>query len=87
MYIAVAHKGEASIAQIARDFWISETCLQCWLKINSRKKSLDPEQLRAVCHPNAFNVDCPVATLGRPGLARAQRPFGCSLYQLAGVSA
>jgi hypothetical protein len=36
---------------------------------------------------NAFTVDCPVATLGRPGLARAQRPFGCSRYQVAGVSA
>jgi transposase len=32
--IAVARKGEASIAQIARDFGISESCLQRWLKID-----------------------------------------------------
>ena len=31
--IAVARKGEASIAQIAKDFGISESCLQRWLKI------------------------------------------------------
>ena len=31
--IAVARKGEASVAQVARDFGISESCLQRWLKI------------------------------------------------------
>jgi transposase len=31
--IAVARKGEASMAQIARDFGISESCLSRWLKI------------------------------------------------------
>jgi transposase-like protein len=35
--IAVARKGEASIAQIARDFGISESCLQRWLKIAGRE--------------------------------------------------
>ena len=29
--VAVARRGEAPIAQIARDFWISETCLRNWL--------------------------------------------------------
>jgi transposase len=38
--IAVAHKGEASIAQGARDFGISESCLARWLKM------ADPEELR-----------------------------------------
>ncbi len=31
--VAVARKGEASIAQIAKDFGISESCLHRWLKI------------------------------------------------------
>jgi transposase len=34
--IAVARKGEASISQVARDFGISESCLQRWLKIADR---------------------------------------------------
>src|SRR3954466_3837883 len=31
--IAVAGKGAASIAKVAKDFGISESCLQRWLKI------------------------------------------------------
>jgi transposase len=31
--IAVARRGEAPVAQIARDFGISEACLHRWLKI------------------------------------------------------
>lgn len=31
--VAVARKGEASIAQVARDFGVSESCLQRWLKL------------------------------------------------------
>jgi transposase len=34
---SVARKGEASIAQVARDFGVSESCLQRWLKIADRK--------------------------------------------------
>ena len=40
--IAVARKGEASISQIARDFGISESCLQRWLKIADREDGLVP---------------------------------------------
>jgi transposase len=40
--IAVARKGEASISQIARDFGISESCLQRWLKIADREDGLAP---------------------------------------------
>jgi transposase len=40
--IAVARKGEASIAQIARDFGISESCLQRWLKIADREDRIAP---------------------------------------------
>ena len=31
--VAVARKGEAPVAQIAKDFGISESCLHRWLKI------------------------------------------------------
>jgi transposase len=34
--IAVARKGELSIAQIARDFGVSESCIARWLKIADR---------------------------------------------------
>lgn len=27
--VAVARKGEASIAQVAKDFGVSESCMQC----------------------------------------------------------
>jgi transposase len=40
--IAVARKGEASVAQIARDFGISESCLARWLKIADREDGLTP---------------------------------------------
>jgi transposase len=35
--VAVARKGEAPIAQIARDFGISESCLSRWLKLADRE--------------------------------------------------
>ena len=38
--IAVARTGEASISQVARDFGISESCLQRWLKIADRDDGL-----------------------------------------------
>ena len=31
--VAVARKGEAPVAQIAKDFGISESCLHRWLKL------------------------------------------------------
>jgi transposase len=31
--VAVARKGESSIAQVAKDFGVSESCLQRWLRI------------------------------------------------------
>ena len=40
--IAVARKGEASVSQVARDFGISESCLQRWLKIADRDDGLAP---------------------------------------------
>lgn len=38
----MARKGEASISQVARDFGISESCLQRWLKIADRDDGLAP---------------------------------------------
>ena len=31
--VAVARKGEAPLSQVAKDFGISESCLQRWLKL------------------------------------------------------
>ncbi len=38
--VAVARKSDASMAQIARDFGISESCLQRWLKVADRQDGL-----------------------------------------------
>ncbi len=38
--IAVARQGEQSIAQVARSFGISESCLARWLKIADREDGL-----------------------------------------------
>ena len=38
--IAVARQGDQSIAQVARSFGVSESCLQRWLKIADRGDGL-----------------------------------------------
>ena len=38
--IAVARQGDQSIAQVARSFGISESCLHRWLKIADREDGL-----------------------------------------------
>ena len=40
--IAVARKGDQSIAQVARSFGVSESCLARWLKIADREDGLAP---------------------------------------------
>ncbi|RZU75017.1 transposase [Micromonospora kangleipakensis] len=40
--VAVARKGEAPIAQIAKDFGISESCLHRWLKIADADDGIRP---------------------------------------------
>ena len=40
--VAVARKGEAPLSQIARDFGISESCLQRWLKLAGIDDGLRP---------------------------------------------
>jgi transposase-like protein len=39
--IAVARQGDQSIAQVARSFGISESCLSRWLKIADREDGID----------------------------------------------
>jgi transposase len=38
--LAVARRGEATIAQVAKDFAVSELCLQQWLKLADTKDLL-----------------------------------------------
>jgi len=38
--VAVARQGDQSIAQVARSFGISESCLSRWLKIADREQGL-----------------------------------------------
>jgi transposase len=40
--VAVARKGEASVAQVAKDFGISESCLHRWLKIADTDDGIRP---------------------------------------------
>ena len=40
--VAVARKGEAPIAQIAKDFGISESCLHRWLKLADVDEGVRP---------------------------------------------
>ncbi len=40
--VAVARKGEAPISRIAKDFGISESCLQRWLKIADVEVGVKP---------------------------------------------
>ena len=58
--IAVARKGEASVAQVAWDFGISESCLQRWLKIADREDGLAP----------------PTAVTARAGAPRSPPSYG-----------
>jgi transposase-like protein len=41
--IAVARRGDQSIAQVARSFGVSESCLARWLKIADREDGLSGE--------------------------------------------
>ena len=41
--IAVARQGEQSIAQVARSFGISESCLSRWLKIADREDGISTD--------------------------------------------
>jgi transposase len=40
--VAVARKGESSIAQVAKDFGVSESCLQRWLKLADIEEGVRP---------------------------------------------
>ena len=40
--VAVARRGEASIARVAKDFGVSESCLQRWLKVANVEEGRRP---------------------------------------------
>ena len=40
--VAVARQSEAPIAQVARDFGVSESCLQRWLKLDDIEEGRRP---------------------------------------------
>jgi transposase len=40
--VAVARRGQAPVAQIARDFGISESCLHRWLQVADRQYGVRP---------------------------------------------
>jgi transposase-like protein len=61
--IAVARKGEASISHVARDFGISESCLQRWLKIADREDGLARRRPRPVTAAQLMRA---VRGIGRP---------------------
>ena len=54
--VAVARRGEATVAQVARDFGISESCLHRWVKLaeiedgarprTSSQESAEPRELK-----------------------------------------
>lgn len=45
--VAVARRGEAPIARIAKDFGISESCLQRWLKLADVEDGVKPGATQA----------------------------------------
>ena len=45
--VAVARKGEAPVSRIAKDFGISESCLQRWLKIADVEDGVKPGPTQA----------------------------------------
>ncbi len=45
--VAVARRGEAPIARIAKDFGISESCLQRWLKLADIEDGVRPGSTQA----------------------------------------
>jgi transposase len=40
--VAVARKGDSSVAQVAKDFGISEACLHRWLKLADVEDGIRP---------------------------------------------
>jgi transposase len=50
--VAVARKGEAPVGRIAKDFGISESCLQRWLKIADVEDGVKP----GVSHADAVEL-------------------------------
>ncbi len=55
--IAVARQGDQSVAQVARSFGVSESCLQRWLKIADREDGLTGGSSSAVASSAGIEVE------------------------------
>src|SRR4051812_43122726 len=63
--VAVARRGEAPIAQIARDFGISESCLSRWLKLADREDGVDRAGTSSASGPGEAAKDAELRELRR----------------------
>lgn len=54
--VAVARKGEAPISRIAKDFGVSESCLQRWLKLADVEDGVKPGATQAERSPSTFHL-------------------------------
>ena len=54
--IAVARQGDQSIAQVARSFGVSESCLSRWLRIADREDGIEPGE-SAPASPTTSGTD------------------------------
>ena len=69
--IAVARQGDQSIASVARNFGISESCLSRWLKIADREDGVTPDL-----------PDAPARTTGETDLEAENRELRKRAKQL-----
>jgi transposase len=59
--IAVARQGDKSIAQVARSFGISESCLSRWLKIADREDGIDTHRRGGGSNTDAISTSAAAA--------------------------
>ena len=88
--VAVARKGEAPIAQIAKDFGISQACLHRWLKLADVEDGNSPgttreesAELRAAIANAESDIDAELATeeAARASAVASIPPDLLSLYE------
>ncbi len=71
--IAVARCSDASMAQIARDFGISESCLARWLKLADREDGLGDRPGRQRSDGSASPVTPPAAATAEQRLKELEK--------------
>jgi transposase len=84
--VAVARKGETPIAQLAKDFGISESCLRNWLRAADVEDGIRPgvtraesEELRELKRRNRCQ-----RTAGLPRVRTGEFPVGGQVISLCG---